>query len=645
MIQNIRLYEYLVFLYRIVLVYLFYFLARVLFVAFNKELLQVENFGQLMTLCLYGLKFDTTTIIYTNSLFIILSLLPIKKSTGKLYQKILFFVYFITNGVFMALNFIDFIYYRFTFSRSTINITESISNERNKSILFFNFLKDYWYIFLLFIVFIVLWVFLYKRIKVRHKNYSNNLVYYLSSIIIFLGIVPFCVAGIRGDFNHSTRPINIVDASNKVKNVAHSNVVLNTPFCIIRTISKKSFKKVNYVSEEEINRYIKPIKQYHFGEKEMNKLNVVIFIMESFSREYTGAFNSKLESDTYNSYTPFLDSLAGHSLIFDNAYTNGVKSIHAMPAILAGIPSFKDAFTSSSYSNTESESIVSVLKNEGYKTTFFHGAPNGSMGFLGYSNILGYNYYKGLEEYGKPEDFDGTWGIWDELFFQYVKRELTVESEPFFATIFSVSSHEPFKVPAQYEGKFPKGTVPIHQCIGYSDYALKRFFEEAAKEPWFKNTLFIITADHCNQVYEKEYLKKLNRTAIPILFYLPDNNDFKGINSDWAQHIDIYPTILDLLGYDKPFRSWGRSLLNTEEVPPFAINFLNHQYQFMQGDYICTFDGQKPTGFYHKTDKDFTTNLMDQNLPEFDEMLVTCKSFIQNYFDKIVDRDLKSPVK
>lgn len=638
--NNIRLNEYAVFFYRLFLVYLFYTISRLLFVAFNTDLLQVESIGQLLKLCFYGLKFDTTIIIYINSLFIILSLFPFKKVTEKPFQKFLFYLYFITNPIAIAFNFVDIIYYRFTFTRSTINITESLENETNKTTLFFNFFINYWYVFLLFFVMVFVWVKLYKRVKIQPKTYSKNSVYYSTSAVLFLGIIPFCIAGIRGDFSHSTRPITIVDASNKVDNVAHANVVLNTPFCMVRTMSKKSFKKVHFVSEEIIDEKLKPFKQYYPEENEMNRLNVVVIIMESFAREYSGAFNTKTESKTYQSYTPFLDSLAGHSLIFDNAYTNGLKSIHAMPAVLAGIPSFKDAFTSSPYSNTESESLVSILNGQGYKTTFFHGAPNGSMGFLGYSNILGYDRYKGMEEYGNDADFDGTWGIWDEKFFQYMKDELSKDKQPFFATVFSISSHDPFRVPKEYEGKFPKGNLPIHQCIGYSDYALKRFFEEVSKEDWFRNTLFVITADHCNQIYEEEYLKTLNRTAVPILFYMPDNIELKGIDSDWAQHIDIYPTILDILGYNKPFRSWGRSLLNKEEVPPFVINYLNNQYQFMSGDFICTFDGQKPTGYYHKSDKNYTKNLISENKPEFQEIKTRCEAFIQNYFDKIVDRNL-----
>lgn len=638
--KNIRLNEYKVLLYRLFLVYVFYTIARLLFVVFNKDFLQIEGLGQLLQLCFYGLKFDTTIILYINSLFIVLSLLPIKEITGKLFQKSLFYLYFISNAIAISFNFIDFIYYRFTFARSTINITESIENESNKTILFFNFFTDYWYVFLLFFACIFVWVKLYKLVKIKQRTYTNKKTYYTTSVLFFLIACFLSLGGIRGGYGKATRPINIVDASEKVDNVAHANVVLNTPFCVIRTLSKNSFKKVDFVSEVLITEKIKPFKQYHFEEAEMKKMNVVVIIMESFAREYTGAFNSRLESATYQSYTPFLDSLAQHSLIFDNAYTNGLKSIHAMPAILAGIPSFKDAFTSSPYSNTESESLVSVLKGQGYETTFFHGAPNGSMGFLGYSNILGYDHYKGMTEHENQDDFDGTWGIWDEPFFQFMKSEVTKGSKPFFATFFSVSSHEPFRVPEQYEGKFPKGNLPIHQCIGYSDYALKQFFEQASKEDWFENTLFVLTADHCNQVYEEEYFKTLNRTAVPILFYMPNNTELKGIDSDWAQHIDIYPTILDILGYNQPFRSWGRSLLNKEDVAPFVINYLNNQYQFMYGDYICTFDGEKPTGYYHKSDKNYTHNLINENKPEFEEMKTMCKAFLQNYFEKIVERDL-----
>ena len=132
----------------------------------------------------------------------------------------------------------------------------------------------------------------------------------------------------------------------------------------------------------------------------------MIFILESFAREYNGAFNKGAKIKGYQGYTPFVDSLAQHSLIFTNAYANGWKSIHGMSSVIAGIPSFQNAFTSSPYPKQKIESLVSTLESQGYDTSFFHGAPNGSMGFLGFGNILGYDHYYGKTEFNNDAEFD-----------------------------------------------------------------------------------------------------------------------------------------------------------------------------------------------------------------------------------------------
>ena len=636
--KNIRINEYKVLLYRLFLSYIFFSVSRLLFVLFNYQFLHIQSKTQLFWLCIYGLRFDTTIILYLNSLFIVFSLLPVKSIVSKKIQKWVFYVYFIPNALGIALNFVDLIYFKFKTSRSTMNILESVEHETNKSRLFLSFIIDYWYVFLLFFITIAVWVVLYKSVKLSTNQFDYNRKRIIYSFLFFLLAIFLSIVGIRGDFKKSTRPLNIIDASNYVKDLNQTNVILNTPFCIVRTISNSSFKKLHFVSEETINSEIKPLKQY--PSKGFKKMNVVIFIMESFGREYLGVFNKENHIKNYVSYTPFLDSLSNHSMIYTNGYSNGVGSIHAPPSILSGIPSFKDSFTTSPYLNTKIESLVSILNSEGYDTSFFHGAPNGSMGFLGFCNILGYQHYYGMTEYNNDKDFDGWWGIWDEPFFHYMKNIISEKKKPFLATVFSVSSHAPFEIPQEYKQKFKEGNVPLHRCIRYSDYSLKRFFEEASKETWFNNTLFVLTGDHCNQIYYDEYFKTLNRTAVPIILYMPGNPNFKGVDKDWAQHIDIYPTILDILGYNKLFRSWGRSLLRKDDVKPFAINYLNNQYQFMYGDYVCTFDGEKVTGYYFKTDKNYTKNLIGQNRKEFKKMDTMCKAFIQNYFQKIMDKDL-----
>jgi phosphoglycerol transferase MdoB-like AlkP superfamily enzyme len=586
------------------------------------------------------MTFDTTAILYVNLLFIVFSIVPIIKNTNEGYQKFLFYLYFSTNFLAYATNFVDFIYYKYTFARTTSVVWEVLKHENNKNTLLFSFLFDYWHVGILFLLCAGLWIYLYKKVSIKTFKPSKLIPYFGFSTAGFLLIILLVIGGIRGgDFKKSTRPINLLDASRHVKNIVHSDVVLNTPFALIRTLFSNGFAKQNYagVTPELIAKEVQPFKEYHNNPK--TKPNVVLFILESYGREYIGAFNKDAKIPNYKSHAPFLDSLAQHSLIYTNAYANGRQSIHGMSSVLAGIPAFKDAFTSSPYPKQKIESIVSTLKGEGYDTSFFHGAANGSMGFLGFSNILGIDHYYGRTEYNDDSEFDGFWGIWDEPFLQFMKKTLDTKKTPFFATVFTVSSHEPYIIPEKYKNKFHEGGVPIHKCAEYTDYALKRFFAEAKKEAWFPNTIFVLVADHGNQIFYDEFSKPINRFAVPILIYQP-NSKYVGVDTDLAQQIDIYPTILDMIGYDKPFRSWGRSLLDKKSSTPFVINSTGTIYQFSRGNYICTFDGHEVLGFFDKNDKALKNNLIKNRNAEMNAIELNCKAFIQDYMDRVVDKKL-----
>ena len=642
MLKHLRFNEYKVMLYRILLAYVFYSIARILFYLFNAKLLKVNSITDFLELCYYGFAFDTTAILYVNILFIVLSILPFKKNTTAGYQKFLWILYFTTNLLAYSTNFVDFIYYKFTYARTTTAVLNVIEHEVNLSKLFLSFIVDFWYVVLLFIFSSWLWIFLYNKVKVKAVKPTNNVPYYGFSIVGFLLISALIVGGIRGgDFKKSTRPINLLDASKHVKNIVHSDIVLNTPFAIIRTLFSNSFIKTDYpgITPELILEKVQPIKQYHNNPP--TKPNVVVLILESNGREYYGAFNKKSHIANFKSYTPFLDSLSQHSMIYTNAYTNGRQSIHGMSSILAGIPSFKDAFTSSPFPKQKIESLVSTLESEGYKTSFFHGAANGSMGFLGFGNILGFDHYYGRTEYNDDAEFDGFWGIWDEPFLQFMKKTIDKEKTPFLATVFTVSSHEPYNIPSKYKDKFPKGDIPIHKCIAYTDFSLKRFFTEAKKSTWFNNTIFVLVADHGNTTFYNEYRRPIERFAIPIIIYQP-NSKYVGVDDDLAQQIDIYPTILDMIGYQKPFRSWGRSLLDKKTSSPFVMNSTGSLYQFSKGNYICIFDGKKSIGFYDKNDKGLQNNLITNRNSAMNELEINCKAFIQDYMERVVDQKLTS---
>ena len=261
--QHLRLNEYKVLFYRLSLAYIFYFFARVLFYLYNFQLLKVDSVTEFLTLCYYGLAFDTTAILYANLLFIVFSVFPVFKNTNQGYQKFLFYLYFSLNLLAYATNFIDFIYYKFTFARTTIVVLNVLEHETNKAVLFSSFLLQYWHVFILFLLFSTVWIYLYKKVTVKQFIPSKKIPYIGFSILGFLFVVLLTIGGIRGgDFKKSTRPINLLDASRHVKNIVHSDIVLNTPFAIIRTLFSNSFIKPDFkeVNPQVLNTLVQPVK-------------------------------------------------------------------------------------------------------------------------------------------------------------------------------------------------------------------------------------------------------------------------------------------------------------------------------------------------------------------------------------------------
>ncbi|MBD8084058.1 LTA synthase family protein [Chryseobacterium caseinilyticum] len=637
--RELRKEEILILCYRIFLAFVFYQIARLLFWFFNRNLIKVESFSDYLNLAFHGIAFDLTAILYVNMLFIFLSLIPIVINTKSGYQKFLFWLYFVTNGIAYAMNFGDFIYYRFSQTRLTLAAFQVAKHETNILKVFTTSSKEHPFVIIWFVVLMILWVFLYRRFKIKYQKPVKLVPYFLWSLLILCISSVLIVGGIRGDFKHSTRPINMVDANKFVKTPLQGNIVLNSTFSFFRTLGSNNFREVHFVDEKFIDENIFPYKTY--DRQVQNKPNIVIFIVESFGREYSGAFNKDKNIKDFVSYTPFIDSLANESLIFPNTFANGRQSIHGMSSILAGIPSLTDAFTSSPYSNQKIQSIVSVCDDLGYETSFYHGAPNGSMGFLGFGNILGFKNYYGLNEYNGQKDFDGMWAIWDEPFLQYFAKN-TGKKQPFMSTVFTASSHHPFKIPEKYQGKFKKGKIEMHEPMQYTDYAIKKYFETAEKQPWFHNTIFVFTGDHTNQTAYSEYEKLMNRFAVPLIFYSPNPAyQLKGVNAELAQQIDIYPTLADLIGYNRKIRSWGRSLLSEKQYQPLIVNSDGSSEQFIYGNFMYRFDGKDITGIYFKEDLGFENNQIDKlKTPETEKGKLVAKAWYQDYMNRVINRKL-----
>ena len=637
--MNYRIQEIKVLSYRILLVFLFYTSFRLLFIYFNNDILKLTSFGNILELCYYGLRFDSAAIVYSNLIFLLLSILPFSQITSNGYQKFLFGVYFIFNGIGMMINFIDLEYYRFNLNRMMSSVFEVVKFETNKTTLFFHFLYTHFHLLLIYMFLFILWVWLYNKIVIDPNKIVKIRNYIISSVLFFLTVSTLAVMGVRGgDLKKSTRPITLIDAMDHVDNPLHADVVLNSLFTIIRTLNQEDFKIRDQFNEDELTEVLNPIKSYNRDWD--TKPNVVIFILESMGREYWGSMNQKTQIPDYISYTPFLDSLAQHSLIYPNAFATSRKSIHGMPSVLAGIPSFKLSYASSSYAKQKIQSVVSLANELDYETSFFHGAANGSMGFQGFSNTLGFDEYYGRNEFNDDSEFDGYWGIWDEPFLQFMSSELDKKKRPFLSTVFTVSSHEPYIIPKKYMSKFEVGNIQMHQCVRYTDFALRRFFEKSKNSSWFKNTIFIFTADHGNQTFYPFYEKTINRFANPLMIYQTESA-LIGVDERLTSHMDIYPTIADLMGYQKPFRSWGMSLMNAPSDASFVMNFFGGgSYFIMDDEYICVHNGKKATGFYLAEDKNLEKNLISKRNKSMDALEKKGSMFLQDYFNRIISGDM-----
>jgi len=626
--------EYLVLLYRFSLLMGFYSICRVLFYLFNTSSFPKVSFFSFLTMMKGGLMFDASALLYLNAAYILLFLLPFQFKFSSWYQKTLKWLFMIGNGVGIAFNLIDIIYYRYILKRTTASMFDVAAFDAGNGRLILRFFYDFWYIPAILVILLVLLSVLYSLLKPRPFKFRHPLIYFLSGIPVILIVLALSIIGMRGGWRHSTRPITMNNAGAFVNAPEEMAIVQNTPFCIFRTWGKKAFvHKTYFASEEELNRIYSPV---HVPDSigPARKDNVVIIILESFSRAFVGSLNPQLTDPRDRSYTPFLDSLISESLVFPNAFANGRKSIDAIPSVTASIPALVLPYVISERSGNSINSIASLLSVQGYQTAFFHGAPNGSMGFDAFTKIAGFQKYVGKNEYGKEADFDGVWGIWDEPFFQFFAHEMNKMQQPFATTIFSVSSHHPYEVPEKYKGKFPEGRLPINKCIHYTDHSLQKFFDLARTMPWFKNTLFVITADHAVDSDIKGYYTSVNYFAIPILFYKPDGS-LKGVDTGLAEQIDILPTILSYLNYPYPYLAFGTNLLD-KNSRRFVINYIQDSYQFLSGDYAFYLTDDKLTAIYNrKEDPELKKNLLGTvDLMEEQQLQ---KAIVQQFNNRMAD--------
>lgn len=662
-------------IWNILLVYVAYGICRATFMICNSNMYQGIETSHIFDLFKAGLIFDSSAICYTNAIVMLLFLLPLHWKETRGFYTFVKWLYVVINSICLSTNLCDLVYFPFTSKRVTFSVLQEFENEDAGQMgnIFFDQALSHWYLFIVFFVLVaMLWygyaypVFEQKsRLIVRTGDIEkdNHIGYYSVNAIALPLFVGLSIGLIRGGFTTAVRPITISNANKYADNPQEAGAILNTPFSLIRTFDKKPLSLPDYMSKEEALQYYNPIHNpssasygISLDTEQERPLNVVVLILESFGKQHFGFYNDfhneNGEDGIKKSFTPFLDSLLTDSYTFRYSYSNGRKSIEGMPSILSSIPNFVEPFFLTPAAMNELSGLARELTlNKGYKSAFFHGAENGSMGFEAFAKSTGFQKYYGRTEYDQDpnyngeKDFDGTWAIYDEEFLQFYCDRMNEMKQPFITSVFTASSHTPYNLPDRYKGHFPVGEDKLQECVAYSDNALRLFFEKAKTQEWYDNTLFVISPDHASGFYDSFYNTTLGFFSVPIIFFSPKLTALKGYDEETiAEQIDIMPTVLGLLGYDKPFFAFGQDLFNTPKDEKFAIHWLpgSEEYEFMNKDLLLVFDGSEVKHIYKfKTDPLLKTDLVgtiptDSISPYKKRM----ESVIQQYMQHTLDNTM-----
>lgn len=604
--------------------------ARISFWVFNTNQFVFPGFFKAFEILFWGAYFDVITLFYCFSPFILIHLIPgkwfynSKIQTGlKLFFTIIIFILF-------TLTCIDAGY--FPFSKSRLNITLfKMAGEEEISIL--RYILDYWW----FVPVILVMVYIAWKFFPLAKT-PTKLKWYFQIPINIL-VLGFLVLTIRGGFR--LKPLRSIDTALFVP-ATHSQLSISTGFNILESLTSETIQIPEYFTENEFNRILRNDYRYP-SQTYVKKKNIVIVILESFGKEYTFP-----ETDKAISYSPFLLKLAKFSTVYNRAYSNGTRSVDAIPAILEGVPKLtKTDFMYSNYIHNITPGFPFYLKKEGYECAFYHGGKNGTLGFEAFLKSRGWNYY-GKDQYnGKPDDFEGEWGIYDGPYLQYVAKQITNTKQPFVASVFTLSSHHPFTLPKEFKDSFKTIKRPIHQTIRYTDQCLKAFFETIKNESWFNETIFIITADHSSENFTKRYQSKDGRYEVPLMVFEPEkvspkwskilNSDtidycssylrYNEVSQKIIQHIDIIPLALERAGYKGKIFTLGSYF--EPDQNEYAFQNEEGNYQLIYGNGILNFDGNRfkiiPKNFKEENPQFVPETLLKGKIQDYNYRMVNNK--------------------
>ena len=593
-------------------------------------------------------------------------------------------LFVISSMTVLIFNGIDTGYSQVTAKRSGYELFDILGDDANR---FAPYIIDNWYIIL---GLAAMGYFIYRWVPIRgHYPDINFRMRPLRGLIATLTFAAICLLGFRGGFQ--LRPLRAIDASNFVQPEI-APLVTSTPLQIISTWKRNGLPNfefdIQFPANSAITSEPKTSASQHWLFDNSTALspfpmsrtlgggwvqpNIVVIVVESLARDYTGFGNG-------TQFTPYLDRLAAdpNTLYFPYCYANGTKSIEMVPSIFCGMPSLMSEFyVTSAYASNKVNNAYKLAK--GYKTAFFHGSNNGTMGFQSFLKQTGLQQYHGIDQYPSDlyqRDFDGNWGIFDEPYLQHFIRCMDTMNDgkqPVFASVFTLSSHHPYTIPKPYLNKLPGTPETVQHTIAYADIALQKFFQTAATKPWFNNTVFVITGDHTSHSDKEYFYSQSGHYEVPFLIYAP-GIDIKHINekpnqseefrnqqlriqqpqtftnpsrNEWADIIntatqktlsqcDIIPTLWNLLGANNPRLGFGRSAFDPN-YKGYSTHIDKDLYYIIQYPFVLALDQEGKVVDYHKQ---LRNNNKAQKLPlvgpQFEWLRATLQCQMKEYSSRI----------
>ena len=560
----------------------------------------------------------------------------------------------------LILNGIDTGYSQVTAKRSGYELFETLGDDANKLTPYI--LDNLFLIGGLLIL--AYFIFRYTPTKRQYPN-IHFIEFPIKSIFSTVLFAAGCLLGFRGGWQ--LRPLRAIDASNFVAPEI-APLVTSTPLQMISTWQRNGLPTFDFpiqwpqteTKSEKIARNnndaaqwldlnTKPLPAFPMSRSQGGgwvQPNIVFIIVESLARDYTGFGNG-------TPFTPYLDKLAKDpkTLYFPYCYANGTKSIEMVPSIFCGMPNLMSEFyVTSAYANNKVNNAFALAN--GYKTAFFHGSNNGTMGFQSFLKQTGLQQYHGIDQYPSgdyPRDFDGNWGIFDEPYLQHVIGcidTMVDNKRPFFTSVFTLSSHHPYTIPQPYLNKLPGDEGTVQHTIAYADIALKKFFETAATKPWFENTIFVITGDHTSHSDKEYFYSQSGHYEIPLLVYSPGvdirgnlqtqvDSTIKIATGKTLSQCDILPTVWSLLGASSPRLGFGHSAFDPN-YKGYSTHFDKDLYYIIQYPYVLALNQRGEVVDYHlQTRNQRKGKALPQKGPQFEWMRATLQAQMHEYSRRI----------